>query len=106
MEKLNSNDFRKNVESGEGLCLVDFSATWCGPCKMQAPLLEELEAEKGYTIYSVDVDESNDIAGQYNVNAVPSLMIFENGRLKDTLVGFHSKEALIEAMEKYKWDMI
>ena len=100
MKRLNSNEFRTEVENGKGLILVDFSATWCGPCKMQGPVLEGLEVD--YTIYNVDVDESEDIAGQYNVNAVPSLMIFKDGVLKDTLVGFQSREVIVEEMEQYK----
>lgn len=100
MKKLNSNEFRQEVESGKGLILVDFSATWCGPCKMQAPILEELSG--AYTIYNIDVDESEDIASQYNVNAVPSLMIFKDGVLKENLIGFHPKEAIVEKMDKYQ----
>ncbi|MDO5047100.1 MAG: thioredoxin [Anaerococcus sp.] len=102
MKELNSNEFRKEVESGEGLSLVDFSATWCGPCQMQAPILEELSSQVDFNIFGIDVDQSPDIAGQYNVNAVPSLMIFKDGVLKETLVGFHSKEALLEAVEKFQ----
>lgn len=102
MKKLNSNEFRQEVENGKGLTLVDFSATWCGPCKMQGPILEELASEVDYQIYNIDVDESEDIAGQYNVNAVPSLMIFKDGVLKDTLVGFHSREAIEEKMAKFQ----
>ncbi|WP_306483972.1 co-chaperone YbbN [Anaerococcus sp.] len=100
MKRLNSNEFRSEVENGKGLMLVDFSATWCGPCKMQGPVLEGLESD--YTIFNIDVDESEDIAGQYNVNAVPSLMIFKDGVLKDTLVGFQSREVIVEKMDQYK----
>ncbi|WP_299032294.1 thioredoxin [uncultured Anaerococcus sp.] len=101
MQKLDTFEFREKVENGTGLSLVDFSATWCGPCKMQAPILEELSEEVDYEIYNVDVDESNEIAGQYNINAVPSLLIFKDGVLKGNLVGFHPKEALKEEMAKF-----
>ena len=94
-------EFREHVENGSGLCLVDFSATWCGPCKMQTPILEELADEVDYKIYKLDVDESNEIAAQYNVNAVPSLFIFKDGVLKQNLVGFHTKDAIIEEMSKF-----
>lgn len=102
MRELNSEEFRELVENGQGLSLVDFNATWCGPCKMQAPILEELDAEASYDIYGVDVDEAEDIARQYNVNAVPSLMIFKDGALKETLVGFQAKDVLVDAMAKYQ----
>lgn len=101
MQKLDTFEFREKVENGTGLCLVDFSATWCGPCKMQAPVLEELDGESDYEIYNVDVDESQEIAAQYNINAVPSLLIFKDGVLKGNLVGFHPKENLAEEMAKF-----
>lgn len=102
MRQLDSAEFRSEIENGSGLSLVDFSATWCGPCKMQAPILEELAGEVDYNIVKVDVDEASDIASQYNVNAVPSLMIFENGVLKETLVGFQSRDVIEEAVKKYQ----
>lgn len=101
MKQLDTFEFRDQVENGIGLCLVDFSATWCGPCKMQGPILEELADEVDYKIYKLDVDESNEIAAQYNVNAVPSLFIFKDGVLKQNLVGFHTKDAIIEEMSKF-----
>lgn len=101
MRELDSLEFRDEIENGQGLSLVDFNATWCGPCKMQAPILEEPDKEEGYNIYGVDVDNSEDIARQYNVNAVPSLMIFKDGVLKESLVGFQSKDVLEQAIGKY-----
>ena len=101
MKQLDTFEFREHVENGSGLCLVDFSATWCGPCKMQTPILEELADEVDYKIYKLDVDESNEIAAQYNVNAAPSLFIFKDGVLKQNLVGFHTKDAIIEEMSKF-----
>lgn len=101
MRELDTNEFRNEVENGQGIIIVDFNAEWCGPCKMQAPILEELDGNESYKIYSLDVDKSPEIAGQYNVNAVPSLMIFKDGVLKQTLVGFQSKDVLEQAIGKY-----
>ena len=101
MRELDTNEFRNEVENGEGIIIVDFNAEWCGPCKMQAPILEELDCNESYKIYGLDVDKSPEIAGQYNVNAVPSLMIFKDGVLKQTLVGFQSKDVLEQAIGKY-----
>ena len=101
MRELDSMEFVNLVENGSGLALVDFNATWCGPCKMQAPVLEELASEVDYPIYGIDVDDAEEIASEYNVNAVPSLMIFKDGKLQETLVGFQSKEVLEEAIGKY-----
>lgn len=99
MKELDSKEFIEEIENGSGLCLVDFNATWCGSCKMQKPILEELEDK--FNIYGLDVDKAKDIASKYNVNAVPSLMIFKDGVLKQTLVGFQAKDVLEEALSKY-----
>lgn len=102
MKELNTAEFDTHVLENEGIVLVDFSATWCGPCKMQKPVLEELEEESDFDIYSVDVDQSPDLAGRYNVNAVPSMMLFKKGVLKNTLVGFQAKEVILEEVEKLR----
>ncbi|MGO3018676.1 MAG: thioredoxin [Anaerococcus sp.] len=102
MKEINSNNFKEAVLDVKGLVLVDFSATWCGPCKMQAPILEELSEEVDFPIYGVDIDQSPEIAGRYNVNAVPSLMLFKDGTLKETMVGFQAKEVIKEKVAKLK----
>jgi thioredoxin 1 len=102
MKGLNKDNFKESVLDAEGLVLVDFSATWCGPCKMQAPVLEELAGEVDYQIYGVDIDKEPEIAARYNVNAVPSLMLFKDGVLKETLVGFQAKEVIEEKVSKLK----
>lgn len=102
MKEINTSEFDTHVLENEGIVLVDFSATWCRPCKMQKPVLEEMEGEVDFEIYSVDVDENPDLAGRYNVNAVPSMMLFKGGVLKNTLVGFQAKEVILEEIEKLK----
>ena len=100
MKEINTSEFDTHVLENDGIVLVDFSATWCGPCKMQKPVLEKMEDK--LEIYSVDVDQSPELAGRYNVNAVPSLMLFKGGVLKNTLVGFQAKEVILEEVEKLK----
>lgn len=100
MKEINKSEFDTHVLENDGIVLVDFSATWCGPCKMQKPVLEKMEDQ--LEIYSVDVDQSPELAGRYNVNAVPSLMLFKGGVLKNTLVGFQAKEVILEEVEKLK----
>ena len=102
MKEINTSEFDTHVLENEGIVLVDFSATWCGPCKMQKPVLEEMESEVDFDIYSVDVDENQELAGRYNVNAVPSMMLFKGGVLKNTLVGFQAKEVILSEVEKLK----
>ncbi len=85
----------KNFESliNKDLVLVDFFATWCGPCKMLGPVLESLE---NIDVVKIDVDECPDLARKYAIMSVPTLMIFSNGDLKNKQSGFMPKEVLEE----------
>ena len=89
-------NFTSEVLSNEKLVLVDFWAEWCGPCKQIAPRLEEL-AEKyseNLNVCKVDVDTNRDLALEYNVRSIPSLMIFKGGEMVDSLIGAVSLEEL------------
>lgn len=96
-----SPDFRELVLEGEGPILVDFFATWCGPCKMLAPVLEEVEVdmEGKVTFYTIDVDLSPEIAAIYGIQGVPTLILFEDGRAVKQLVGAHPKEHILAMFE-------
>ena len=91
-------------EISQGTVLVDFWAAWCGPCKMIAPVLEELDAEIGndVKIVKVDVDENQVTAGEYGIMSIPSLLLFVDGELKGKTAGYQPKEALIEFIENNK----
>ena len=89
---LNSSNFAETIKSEEKI-LVDFWATWCGPCMRQAPILEELAGE-GYHIGKVDVDQAPDLAGTYRVMSIPTLILFKNGEAVKTSVGFVPKAQL------------
>lgn len=93
---LDTANFSAKVLQAQGTVLVDFWAEWCGPCKMIAPLLDQIaDANVGkVTIGKVDVDKNQEIAAQYNVRAIPTLLIFENGKIKDQIVGMTSKANL------------
>ncbi|MER1986685.1 MAG: thioredoxin [Solibacillus sp.] len=88
----------------DGVVLVDFFATWCGPCKMIAPVLEELAAEVGddVKIVKVDVDESQITAAEYQIMSVPSLVLFVDGEVKARTGGFMPKELLQEFIDNNK----
>ena len=91
-------DFNEKVINAEGLILVDFSADWCGPCKMVAPILEEIATQhKGeVTIYSLDVDENREVAVRYGIMSIPCLILFENGAALKQTIGAQPKEAILE----------
>ena len=72
--------------------LVDFYANWCGPCKMLSPVLEELENSRGVKVVKVDVDKNEEVARNYGVMSIPTLIMFKNGELVDKKVGYMSIE--------------
>ena len=93
---VNNDTFKNAVLEQTKLVLVDFWAEWCGPCKQIAPTLEEL-AEKyseNLSVCKVDVDANRELALQYNVRSIPSLMVFKNGEMVDSLIGAVSLEEL------------
>jgi len=95
------NDFKEHIK--EGLVLTDFWAAWCGPCRMIAPVLEEIDAEMGdqVQIVKIDVDENQATAAEYGVMSIPTLILFKDGEIVDKVIGFRPKEALVEVINKH-----
>jgi len=93
---LTSESFKTAVAASATPLLVDFWAPWCGPCKAIAPILEELAAELDgkLTIAKVNIDDHNDIAVQFNIRAIPTMLVFKDGKLVDQIVGMLPKAAL------------
>lgn len=101
---VNETEFNELVlENTEGVVLVDFFATWCGPCKALGPVLEELTEEIGAKakVLKVDIDESQELAQKYRVMSVPTMKIFKNGEVVETIVGLQSKGVLLEKINYY-----
>ncbi|MBD3920734.1 thioredoxin [Paenibacillus sp. PR3] len=91
---LTKENFTQSIENG--VSLVDFWAPWCGPCKMQLPIVEELatELEGQATIGKINVDEQPELASQFGVMSIPTLILFKDGQPVDKLVGLQSKDSL------------
>ena len=92
-KQFTNSNFNTEVLSSETPVLVDFWATWCGPCRMQGPIIDALSAE-GYNVGKLDVDENPDIARRYNVMSIPTLILFKNGEEVQRFVGVQTKEKL------------
>ena len=92
---------RAPVEDADGL-LVDFYADWCGPCKMLEPTVQEIAAETAATVAKVDVDANQELAAQYGVRGVPTLVLFADGEQVEQLVGVQGKDTLLSLIQRYQ----
>lgn len=81
--------------------IVDFHALWCGPCKVQSPILQEIAGELGerVRVIKIDVDQNQEIANRYQIRSVPTLMIFKNGEIKYKQAGVHTKQQLLGVLQ-------
>lgn len=102
MRVINAKEFDEVIKSKK-VVLVDFFATWCGPCRMLSPVLEEvLEESKGeFDIVKVDVDESYDLAKKFGVMNVPTMIIFQEGVETDKMIGYRQKDDILEEIKSY-----
>ncbi|QUL53494.1 thioredoxin [Paenibacillus tritici] len=93
---LTNQNFESNIKAG--VTLVDFWAPWCPPCQVQLPIVNELAADLAgqATIAKVNVDEENELASQFGVRSIPTLLLFKDGKLVETMVGVNQKQALKE----------
>lgn len=99
-KQLTAQEFQAEVLESSEPVLVDFFATWCGPCKMMAPVLDQLaeEVEGKAKVYKLDVDAARDIAAKYKVMSVPTLIFFKNGEVVDQIVGAVPKDQLVNKL--------
>ncbi|GAA0734167.1 thioredoxin [Clostridium oceanicum] len=103
VREINQNMFGQEVLNSDVPVVVDFWATWCGPCKMLSPVMDEVSKElKGKVKFvKVNVDENPVISQQYSIASIPTVMVFKNGNLVENLVGFRPKEAIKSVVENH-----
>lgn len=100
--EINEGNFAELVENTDKPVVLDFWAVWCGPCRMVAPLIDEMAEEYGdrANIGKVNVDESNEIAIKYGIRNIPTVLFLKNGEVADKVVGAVGKNVLVEKLEK------
>jgi len=95
--ELNDKNFDQHVLKFEGVVLVDFFATWCGPCQVLGPIVEELESEMAsekLKFGKIDVDQNQETAGKYDIMSIPTIIIFKNREVVETMMGLQNKDLL------------
>ena len=99
---LTKQNFKEEVIDSKETVLVDFFATWCGPCMMLAPILKEIaeQYEGKVKVGKVNVDEQNELAEEYQISSIPTIILFEQGKVVNKVIGFRTKEELKKIMGK------
>ena len=102
LKKIEKEDLEKEDLKNSKMVAVDFFATWCGPCQLLMPVLEEISKERDdFDIIEIDVDKAQDLAMQYDIEAVPTMIIFKNGTAIDRIGGYYAKDELEEELKRY-----
>lgn len=98
---LTKDNFENEVMNSEKTVLIDFSATWCGPCRMVAPIIDEIAAENSqYKVCKIDVDDEPELAAAFAVSSIPMLVVVKGGKIVDQAVGARPKEAILAMLAK------
>ena len=100
--KITKENYETEVLKSDKLVLIDFYADWCGPCKMMSPIIDEIAEEVGDKIKGgkINVDENQELAMEYEVMSIPTIIILQNGEVKNSFVGVRKKEEIISCLEK------
>lgn len=97
---IKEDEFEEKVLKSDKKVLVDFYATWCGPCKMLSPVIEKIsDKDDSYNYYKIDVDSAREISKKYGIMSVPTLLIFEDGEVKNSSLGFLSEDEVKEFLD-------
>ena len=99
VNKVNNDTFQSQVLENSKTVLVDFYADWCGPCKMLAPIIDQIASEGGnYDVYKLNVDEAPEIAAKYGVMSIPTLIVFKVGEVAGKTIGVQSKQTILNML--------
>ena len=103
VQEINVDNFTEEVINSDKLTVVDFFATWCGPCRKLGPILEEVETELGDKVnfQKIDTDDNIDAAKEYQVSGLPTLLVFKDGEVVERMVGLMPKSSVITNIEKH-----
>ena len=99
-----TSNFKQEVLDSSDIVLVDFFAPWCGPCQILLPIIDRLSKtlKSGAKIVKVNVDQSPELAGQFGIMSIPTLMVFKNGQVKDTVLGMLPENEILEMINNYR----
>lgn len=102
LKHVDRSNFENEVIKNNKVILVDFFATWCPPCKMLSPVIEKIASSRAeFDVAKVNIDENNDIAGKYNIEVVPTMLVFKEGKVVDKMVGYMSENDITNTVNKY-----
>lgn len=102
LKHVNNKNFKEEVLKSDRVVLVDFFATWCPPCKMLSPVLEKISNSRTeFDIAKINIDDDQDLAREYKIEAVPTMLVFKNGKKVDELMGFSEENKILDLMAKY-----
>ncbi|KRM59202.1 thioredoxin [Secundilactobacillus malefermentans] len=103
MSVVETTDKTFENDTSKGVTLTDFWATWCGPCRMQSPVVEKLAEEMGtqVTFNKMDVDANPETAQKFGIMSIPTLLVKKDGQVVDSIVGYHSKDQLSQVLNQY-----
>jgi thioredoxin 1 len=104
IKEINDSSFNSEVMNSEKPVVVDFWATWCGPCRMLAPVMEEVDGELGGSIkfVKVNVDENPEVSQKFRIASIPTVMVFKDGNVVNQMVGFRPKQDVLKLVQQYK----
>lgn len=105
IKQISEKEFDREITSKKGVCLIDFYASWCGPCMMLSPILEDIaNSRAGYNIYKVDVDKNINLANKLDIDTIPAICIYKDGKLEKKEIGYRKKEEIIDLIGEYEDD--